>query len=95
MRRIPLAIAALTVAGFAMVPGAQAQTEVKCNPDTLSATLYERMGEDGKSDADIREILDSSFKRRMVRGRVADSSGCTADQIDKALESLTARVKQG
>lgn len=95
MRRVPFSITALAVAGLAMLASAQAQADDKCQPDKLSANLHERMGKEGKSDADIREILGSSFKRRVLAGRVADGSGCTADQTDKALDSLATRVKQG
>lgn len=96
MRHVETRIAAvLTAAVLAIGSNAGAQTEAKCSPDKLSQTLHERMSKDGKSDAEIREILDSSFKRRVLRGRVADGSGCTADQTDKALDSLAARVKQG
>lgn len=95
MRHIRTLLVASTVAAFTVAPGAEAQTEAKCSPDRLSRALYERMGKEGKSDAEIREILDSSFKRRVLRGRVADGSGCTAEQTDKALDDLAVRVKQG
>ena len=95
MRRLPILIAAATLAALAAQPAAFASTEAKCEPDTLANTLHERMKADGKSNADIRDILGSSMKRRVVRGRVSDSSGCSSDQTEKALQKLEATVKQG
>lgn len=95
MRQLQIATAVLLAAQLLVASGADAQADDKCAPETLSATLHERMAKEGKSDAEIREILDSSLKRRVLRGRVADGSGCTADQAEKALDSLADRVKQG
>lgn len=98
MRRLSLwsATVSLAVATLAAVPSAGAQSASnKCDADTLSKTLHERMLKDGKSDAEIGAILRSSFKRGILKGRVADGSGCTAEQADKALDALKARVAKG
>ena len=50
------------------------------------------MLKDGKTDAEISAILGSSFKRGVLKGRVADGSGCTAEQADKALDALKTLV---
>ena len=92
LRTATLAVA-LAVATVLAMPEADAQSDDKCSPAKLSQALHERMGKDGKSDAEIRDILDSSFKRRVLRGRVADGSGCTADQAENALQSLETLVK--
>ena len=94
MRYLPsLAAAAFAVSVLAVQPGAAA--DAKCETDALAKTMHERMKAEGKSDADIRDILASSMKRRVVSGRVADSSGCSADQTEKALQKLETTVKQG
>lgn len=95
MLRITALTAALVVTTVAAISHAAAQSADKCSPATLSQVLHERMGKEGKSDAEIRDILDSSFKRRVLRGRVADGSGCTADQAEDALKTLETLVKPG
>ena len=82
-----------SLALLASTPGAGAQTaSTKCDADTLSKTLHERMFKEGKADAEISAILGSSFKRRVLKSRVADGSGCTAEQAGKALDALKSRV---
>lgn len=94
MRRLSMMIASALV--LAAVSGAAvAQTAGKCEPDTLSKTLHERMKKEGKTDAEIGDILGSSFKRKILVGRVSDGSGCTADQTDKALQVLATAIKHG
>ena len=98
MHRLPTLTAALlvlAVACGAAAPTASAQGDGKCEPDTLSKTLHERMKKDGKTDAEIGDILGSSFKRKILLGRVSDGSGCTTEQADKALQVLATTVKQG
>lgn len=90
-----LALTAALMTAMTAAGPAAAQAAGKCEPATLSKTLHERMKQDGKSDAEIRDILGSSFKRKILAGRVADGSGCTAEQTDKALQTLEASVKQG
>ena len=81
-----------SLAILASTPGAVAQTaSTKCDADTLSKTLHERMFKEGKTDAEISAILGSSFKRRVLKSRVADGSGCTAEQAGKALDALKSR----
>ncbi|HEY9568107.1 MAG TPA: hypothetical protein VIR38_08450 [Thalassobaculum sp.] len=91
MPRLSMLIAAALV----LLTGAEAQAAAKCEPDTLSKTLRERLNQDGKTDAQIRDILGSSFKRKVLAGRVADGSGCTAEQTDQALKTLEAALAQG
>lgn len=93
MLRFAALAVALAVTTVAAVPRAGAQSGDKCSPVTLSQVLHERMGKEGKNDAEIRDILDSAFKRRVLRGRVADGSGCTADQAEDALKALETLVK--
>lgn len=94
MRRLSTLIAtALTLA--ALGGPVAAQTAAKCEPETLSKTLHERMKQDGKTDAEIGDILGSSFKRKILVGRVSDGSGCTTEQTDKALQVLATSIKQG
>ena len=97
MRSLPITIAAatFTIATFVLMPVASAATDAKCDPDTLSANLHERMKKDGKTDAEIRDILSSSMKRRIMTGRIADGSGCTAEQTEKALQKLETTIKHG
>jgi molybdopterin biosynthesis enzyme len=92
---ITFAAAAVALATFVLTPVADAATDAKCDPDTLSAKLHERMKSDGKTDAEIRDILSSSMKRRIMTGRIADGSGCTAEQTEKALEKLETTIKHG
>ena len=93
MRYLPSLAAAFAVSALALQPALAA--DGKCETDTLAKTLHERMKAEGKSDADIRDILSSSMKRRVVSGRVADSSGCSAEHTEKALQKLETTVKQG
>ena len=85
----------LIVAALVLLVGAEAGAAAKCEPDTLSKALHERMRQDGKTDAQIRDILGSSFKRRVLAGRVVDGSGCTAEQVEQALNTLETTVAQG
>ena len=82
-----------SLAFLASTPGAGAQTaSTKCDADTLSKTLHERMFKEGKTDAEIGAILGSSFKRRVLKSRVVDGSVCTPEQAGKALDALKSRV---
>jgi hypothetical protein len=65
----------------------------KCEAAPLAQSLHERMKSEGKSDAEIREILASGFKRRILRGRVAEGSGCAAEQVERALDALESTTK--
>ncbi len=87
------AAALLAGAGAALSPAAPARAAESCEAGDLSKKLHERMKREGKSNAEIREILGSSLKRRVLRGRVADGSGCTADQSEKALKALEVAAK--
>lgn len=96
MRRLSTLIAsAIALAAVSGPAVAQTAAAGKCEPDTLSKTLHERMKKDGKTDAEIGDILGSSFKRKILIGRVSDGSGCTADQTDKALQVLATTIKHG
>ncbi|MBN9526077.1 MAG: hypothetical protein J0H82_07740 [Alphaproteobacteria bacterium] len=94
MRR-PVLIAAglLAAAAIALTFASEALAQGKCDASTLSATLHDKMKADGMNDAAIRDVLGSSVKRRALRGRVANGSGCTADQVDSALKQLDTAVK--
>lgn len=94
MRR-PVLIAAglLAAAAIALTFANEALAQGKCDASTLSATLHDKMKADGMNDAAIRDVLGSSVKRRALRGRVANGSGCTADQVDSALKQLDTAVK--
>ncbi len=88
-----MAVACLFVVTLAPLADSNAQNaSTKCEADTLSRTLHERMLKDGKTDAEISAILASSFKRGVLKARVADGSGCTAAQADKALDALKVLV---
>lgn len=91
--RQSLLAAALFV--FVLPMAGPAAAAEKCAPDTLADTLHARMKTEGKSDDDIRDILGSGMKRRVLRGRVADGSGCTSDQTEAALGVLETRLKAG
>ena len=93
MHRLPMLVAAALA--LAITGSAAAQTADKCAPDDLAKTLHERMKKDGKTDAEIGEILGSSFKRKVMVGRVSDGSGCTPEQTEKALEALSTAIKHG
>src|SRR3546814_18594760 len=91
MPRLSMLIAAALV----LLTGAEAQAAAKCEPDTLSKTLRERLNQDGKTDAQIRDIFGSSFKRKVLAGRGAAGSGCTAAQTAPALETTEAALDTG
>ena len=96
MRRLTmLAASAIALAVIACPAFAQTATAGKCEPDTLSKTLHERMKKEGKTDAEIGDILGSSFKRKILLGRVSDGSGCSSEQTDKALQVLATTIKHG
>jgi hypothetical protein len=69
-----------------------AATEAKCEDDRLAEALHQRMKADGKSDADIRDILNSRFKRGALSDRVSKQSGCSEAEVGKALTALEKRV---
>ena len=96
MRPLSIATAAAAMAatlGFASA--GIAATDGKCSPDALSKTLHERLKQDGKTDADIRDILGSSMKRRVMTGRISDGTGCSAEETEKALQVLETAIKHG
>jgi len=74
--------------GSALVTGVPAASEPSCDARPLAERLYERMKGDGRSDAEILDILGSGFKRGVLRGRVVDSSRCSSDQAEEALKEL-------
>jgi hypothetical protein len=85
-------LAATLLTTLALTPVSAAASDEKCKDDRLAEVLHERMKADGKSDADVRDILDSRFKRGILAGRVADQSGCSEAEVGKALEALEKRV---
>jgi len=82
-----LALGALLVA----TPASAAES---CDSGPLAERLYERLQGDGRSDADIRDILGSGFKRGVLRSRVTDSSGCSEDQVEESLEELAVMLSE-
>lgn len=94
MRR-PVLIAAglLAAAAVALTFASEALAQGKCDASTLSATLHDKMKGEGMNDAAIRDVLGSNVKRRALRGRVANTSGCTPDQVDGALKQLETTTK--
>jgi hypothetical protein len=93
MRALPLLVAAILLAGPAIISPTASFAQDKCAANDLSNSLHERLKKEGKSNAEIREILGSSMKRRVMRSRVADGSGCTTDQVEKALKVLEVAAK--
>jgi hypothetical protein len=95
MRIRPLVVFATLLAAIAVpaLSAAPAGAADKCEAATLSTSLHGKMKSEGKSDAEIRGILGSGFKRKVLHGRVVDGSGCDGKQVDKALEALAAAVK--
>ena len=88
---VGLSVFCLALAGAAVAP-ATAQEKCADSP-ALSAALHERIKAQGKSDAEISDILSSRFKRNVLKGRIADGSECNGDQNDKALEHLQTTLK--
>ncbi len=84
---------AVALAAAASLPGTAARASDKCDAPVLSKSLHERMKQEGKTDAEIRDILNSGLKRRVLRGRVAEGSGCNSGQVDKALDQLAILAK--
>lgn len=80
--------AALFCALAAAAPPALAQHA--CDSRTLAERLHQRLQTDGRSNAEILDILGSGFKRGVLRGRVEDSSGCSAEEVEEALVELQA-----
>lgn len=92
-RPLIIAAALLAAATLALTFAQEALAQNKCDASTLSTTLHDKMKGEGMNDAAIRGVLDSNIKRRALRGRVADSSGCTPDQVDAALKQLATATK--
>jgi len=90
MNRLVIALAALGILGALHAP---AQADAKCDPAALSGTLEERMKSEGKSEAEIADILNSGFKRRVLTGRVTDASGCPDSAVAASLDLLAAKYK--
>lgn len=86
---------AVLLAGALLVlpPAPPAGAGETCEAAPLAQTLHERMKSDGRTDAEISDILDSSFKRGILRGRVIDGSGCSAEQVEDALRELEVATK--
>jgi len=97
MRNRVIPLAPLAVLGLALVPGtpvsAGAADVERCDATVLAAKLHERLKTEGRSDGDIRDLLDSGMKRRMMRSRVAEQTGCTSDQAESALRELEVATK--
>lgn len=94
MRRTVLIAAGLLVAAaLALTFLGEALAQGKCDASTLSATLHDKMKSEGMNDAAIRDVLGNNLKRRALRGRVANTSGCSPDQVDGALKQLETTTK--
>jgi hypothetical protein len=92
VRNLSFWVMITSLAILASTPGGAQTASTKCDADTLSKTLHERMFKEGKTDAEISAILGSSFKRRVLQSRVVDGSVCTPEQAGKALDALKSRV---
>ena len=66
---------------------------VKCDPANLAATLQERMKAEGRTNAEIQDVLGNNLKRKALGSRVAKASGCTSDQVNSALRTLETTTK--
>lgn len=89
MRRI---VVFSLIAAFACLPMTPAVADDKCDANRLAKGLEERMRADGRSSEDIRSIIDSSFKRKVLKGRIESQTGCSSEQVDAALEVLRTAV---
>jgi hypothetical protein len=90
--RIGCIMAVVVTSSFSV----QAQTPAdKCATQFLSKAVHERMIKSGRSEGEIREVLDSGFKRRVVRGRVVVESGCTEAQVNEAIDALKISLGKG
>lgn len=82
------ALVAACAGALLAAPAAPSLAAASCEAEPLAEALHERMKGEGKSDAEIGEILASGFKRRVLKGRVVDGSDCSAEQVDEALDRL-------
>ncbi len=92
MRRPALFAAALIFAA-ALGQGGGARAADKCDPANLAATLQERMKAEGRTNAEIQDVLGNNLKRKALGSRVAKASGCTSDQVNSALRTLETTTK--
>lgn len=90
MKTLLAAFCALSMAAALSVP---AHADDKCAPAALSDTLEQRMKSEGKTDAEIADVLGSSFKRRILAGRVSDASGCPDTAVQASLDLLADKYK--
>lgn len=86
--------AALLLALGAVLSVTPASAAESCDSSPLAERLYERLQGDGRSDADILDILGSGFKRGVLRGRVTDSSGCSEEQVEESLQQLETMIRE-
>lgn len=92
MRR-PAVFAAALIFAAALGQGGDARAADKCDPSNLAATLQERMKAEGRTNAEIQDVLGNNLKRKALGSRVAKTSGCTADQVNSALRTLETTTK--
>lgn len=86
-------LVALAATAMALAFSGPALADAKCEPAALSDTLEQRMKSEGKTDAEIADVLNSSFKRRILAGRVSDASGCPDTAIQASLDLLADKYK--
>lgn len=73
---------------------AVAASNANCFPDKIAQSLHEKLNENGKSDADIRDLLSNQLKRKMLIVQIVKGSNCSVAQVDQALSTLDTQIKR-
>lgn len=93
MRLPALAAAALLALPLLTLAASPAPAQDKCDPQTMSAAIEERMKSENKSPSDIADVVNSGFKRRILEGRIRDQSGCPDEAVSSAVDLLAQKYK--
>lgn len=89
--RIAFLLAATALAATALHQPATADD--KCDPATMSSTIEQRMQAENKTPADIADVVQSRFKRKILEGRIKDASDCPSDAVSSAVDLLAQKYK--